>query len=261
MARPLASSRGAITRFRRGSVRSGEAGGPKIRSTTRSASERSGHAWARSTHWAALGLALFALAPVLGATSPAHADDDVTYKYRGDDGTVWYTDRRPNADELDNYEFMGYHGRPPARSSCRGLGEAERQRRADRIERPLRRLSERYGADRLIIKAMISVESCFDPEAVSSVGAQGLMQLMPETARELGVTDPFDIHANLRGGIEYFQRLRRAFPDRLEAALAAYNAGPGAVRRHGGIPPYEQTQKYVRRVLDQLEQYRRAASR
>lgn len=209
----------------------------------------------------ALGCAVFTVALGVVGTSPVRADDGVTYKYREDDGTVWYTDRRPNADELDEYEFVGYHGRPPARSSCRGLGEAERQRRIERIERPLRRLSERYGADRLIIKAMISVESCFDPEAVSSVGAQGLMQLMPETARELGVSNPFDVHANLRAGIEYFQRLRRTFPDRLEAALAAYNAGPSAVRRHGGIPPYEQTQTYVRRVLKQLEQYRRAASR
>lgn len=220
-----------------------------------------GYARACYTPRVTLGFALVALGLVVAVTSPTRADDGVTYKYREDDGTVWYTDRRPNGDELDEYEFVGYHGRPPARSSCRGLGDAERRRRIERIERPLRRLSERFGADRLVIKAMISVESCFDAEAVSRVGAQGLMQLMPETARELGVTNPFDVHANLRGGIEYFQRLRRAFPNRLEAALAAYNAGPDAVRRHGGIPPYEQTQTYVRRVLEQLEQYRHAASR
>lgn len=207
------------------------------------------------------GLALLAVALGCAGLGPSQADEGVTYKYREDDGTVWFTDRRPNADELDEYDFIGYHGRPPARSSCRGLGDAERQRRIERIARPLRRLSERFDADRLLIKAMISVESCFDPDAVSSVGAQGLMQLMPQTARELGVGNPFDINENLRGGIEYFQRLRRAFPDRLEAALAAYNAGPDAVRRHGGIPPYEQTQTYVRRVMAQLEDYRREVSR
>lgn len=251
MARPLGSSK-------RGPL--GIAAGPgAVTAAAQRLSLRARHRGI--TRQAGLLLASLGLTAGLATTAPAWGNDGVTYKYREDDGTVWYTDRRPNASELDQYEFVGYHGRPPAHSSCRGLGEAERQRRIDRIERPLRRLSERFGADQLLIKAMISVESCFDPEAVSRVGAQGLMQLMPATARELGVRNPFDVHANLRGGIEYFQRLRRTFPDRLEAALAAYNAGPDAVRRHGGIPPYEQTQTYVRRVLEQLEQYRHNASR
>jgi len=197
----------------------------------------------------------------VGPWAGALAGDGVTYKYRQDDGTVWYTDRRPSGSQFDEFEFMGYHGRPPARSSCRGLGETERQRRIARIERPLERLTRRFDVDRLLIKAMISVESCFDPQAVSRVGARGLMQLMPQTARGLGVDNAFDIEANLRGGIQYFQRLRQLFPDRLQAALAAYNAGPRAVHRHGGIPPYDETQDYVRRVLRQLEQYRHTASR
>ncbi len=261
MARPLGSSRDAPRGHRRPLVGVTPAGPPVGGAATSTSSAASARARRPRGHRGAPGLALFVLALALAATSPSGADDGVTYKYREEDGTVWFTDRRPNADELDDYEFVGYHGRPPARSSCRGLSETEREHRVERIERPLRRLSERFGADRLLIKAMISVESCFDPEAVSSVGAQGLMQLMPATARELGVDNPFDIHQNLRGGIDYFQRLRRAFPDRLEAALAAYNAGPSAVRRHGGIPPYEQTQTYVRRVMAQLEDYRRDASR
>lgn len=202
-----------------------------------------------------LPVTLVAITIASGAPE-ALADDDVTYKYREDDGTVWFTDRRPSGAELDDYEFIGYHGRPPARSSCRGLDDDERARRIKRIERPLSRLARRYGADELLIKAMISVESCFDPKAVSRVGARGLLQLMPATARDLGVTNPFDINQNLRGGIEYFQQLRERFPNSLQAALAAYNAGPDAVERHGGIPPYDQTQRYVRRVLDQLEAYR-----
>lgn len=196
---------------------------------------------------------------VLVAGTAGVTADDITYKYREDDGTVWFTDRPPSGPDSDDYEFLGYHGRPPARSSCRGLSDAERERRAGRIDVPLRRLSDRFDADRLLIKAIVSVESCFDPRAVSRVGARGLMQLMPGTARELGVRDAFDINQNLRGGIEYFTHLRKRFEGDLRLALAAYNAGPGAVERHGGIPPYPQTRTYVQRVLERLETYRRSA--
>ena len=182
---------------------------------------------------------------------------EITYKYREQDGTVWFTDRPPSSAEFADYEFLGYHGRPPARSSCRGLSDTERKRREERVDTPLRRLSDRFGADRLLIKAIVSVESCFDPRAVSRVGARGLMQLMPSTARSLGVRDTFDVNENLRAGIEYFTRLRRRFEGDLRLALAAYNAGPGAVERHAGVPPYPQTRTYVTRVLDRLERYRR----
>lgn len=192
---------------------------------------------------------------------PQARGGDITYKYREDDGTVWFTDRPASGAKLGDYEFLGYHGRPPARSSCRGLSDAERERREARIDTPLRRLSDRFGVDRLLIKAMISVESCFDPRAVSSVGARGLMQLMPATAQSLGVRDAFDINENLRAGIEYFRGLRRRFAGDLRLALAAYNAGPGAVERHDGIPPYPQTRTYVQRVMGRLETYRRVTSR
>ncbi len=190
------------------------------------------------------------------AAPGAGAAGEPTYKYREDDGTVWFTDRRPSGANFDDYEFLGYHGRPPARSSCRGLTDRERARRYARIETPLRRAVRRHGADLLLIKAMVAVESCFDPRAVSAVGARGLMQLMPSTARELGVEEPFDIEANLEGGIRYFKRLRRRFAGDLDTTLAAYNAGPGAVERHGGIPPYPQTERYVERVREQLRHYR-----
>ena len=192
------------------------------------------------------------------ALAAAAGADDATYKYREDDGTVWFTDRPPSGADHDDYEFIGYHGRPPARSSCRGLTEADRQRRLARIDTPLRRLTDRYGADRLLIQAIVSVESCFDPKAVSRVGAQGLMQLMPRTARSLGVTNAFDVNQNLRGGIRYFRRMRARFDGDLRLALAAYNAGPGAVERHAGVPPYPQTRRYIERVLDRLASYRRA---
>jgi soluble lytic murein transglycosylase-like protein len=192
--------------------------------------------------------------------SMAFADDGVTYKYKEDDGTVWFTDRKPNADRLDEFRFMGYHGRPPARASCLGLGDDRLARRRARIATPVQRLSDRHGADPLLINAIIAVESCFDPKAVSRVGARGLMQLMPYTASAVGVEDSFDIQQNLRGGITYFTRMHERYDGNTALALAAYNAGPNAVDRHDGIPPYPETRRYVRRVLEHWREYRSDAN-
>ena len=99
-----------------------------------------------------------------------------------------------------------------------------------------------------LVKAVIAVESEFDQWAVSSKGAQGLMQLMPFTARQLGVADVFDARQNIFGGTQYLRMLLDTFSGDVTLALAAYNAGPNAVRRYGGIPPYRETQGYVRKV-------------
>jgi soluble lytic murein transglycosylase len=105
------------------------------------------------------------------------------------------------------------------------------------------------GLDPRLVRAVVQAESGYNRYAVSVKGAQGLMQLMPETARELAVEDPFDPSDNLRGGTEYLYRMIQRFDGRIEHALAAYNAGPGAVERYGGVPPYRETRDYVARVL------------
>jgi soluble lytic murein transglycosylase-like protein len=99
------------------------------------------------------------------------------------------------------------------------------------------------------VKAVIRVESCFDVQAVSRVGARGLMQLMPATASELGVKNAFDAEQNIEGGVRYLRKMLERFDNDTEMAVAAYNAGPQAVARHRGVPPYEETQRYVKRVL------------
>lgn len=110
--------------------------------------------------------------------------------------------------------------------------------------------------DPLLLEALVSAESDFRPNLVSSAGAMGLAQLMPGTARMLGVTDPMDPAQNLNGGARYLAQMLRQFDGDRRLALAAYNAGPGAVQRHGGIPPFRETQNYVEKVLSRYDAMR-----
>jgi hypothetical protein len=110
--------------------------------------------------------------------------------------------------------------------------------------------ARRHGLDPDLVLAVISVESAFRKDAVSPKGAQGLMQLMPGTARELGVKDAFDPAQNLDAGARYLNTLLEQFHGDVRLALAAYNAGPNAVKRHGGIPPYRETRQHVEKVLE-----------
>lgn len=116
----------------------------------------------------------------------------------------------------------------------------------------IERVADEYRLSPALIKAVALVESGFDPHAVSPKGAGGLMQLMPGTAEQHGVQDVFDPLQNLRGGARHLRLLLDQFDGNLTLALAAYNAGAGAVRRHGGVPDYAETQEYVRRVRERL---------
>ena len=222
----------------------------------------------RAMHWA---LCLLSFCTVY-----AHASDRLTYIYREAAGTILYTNIAPHEINQPGYELVGTVKLPKPRTitaaqaistasgiktpvvgpqvSCGGLSNkalAERERRYTPL---IQKYASRYGMDESLIKAVVSVESCFDANAVSHAGARGLMQLMPSTAKYLGVRDSFDSEQNLQGGIKYLSQLMRQF-DRDELALAAYNAGPGAVNKYNGIPPFKETQKYVKKVLSRYRTY------
>ena len=140
----------------------------------------------------------------------------------------------------------------PVRASLAQPGQPKAARRHTReeLEQMARDTAERHRIDPMLVTAMIEAESNWDPLAVSSKGAQGLMQLVPGTADFLGVTDVFDPEQNLDGGVRYLRMMLERYDGDLEKALAAYNAGPTAVDRKGGVPDYRETRAYVQKITD-----------
>jgi soluble lytic murein transglycosylase-like protein len=128
---------------------------------------------------------------------------------------------------------------------------ARRAMAPSELQPMIQEAASKTGVSEDLITAVIQAESAFRPNAVSPVGAQGLMQLMPGTARSLGVDDSFDPRQNILGGAQYLRQQLNRFGS-VDKALAAYNAGPGAVAKYGGVPPYAETRQYVNKILRNL---------
>lgn len=128
-----------------------------------------------------------------------------------------------------------------------------------RVERKytpyIKQVAQTHGVSPALVKAVIKVESGFNPYAVSSVGAVGLMQVLPETAKRVGVTNPHEPRANIVAGVKYLKKLLVMFENDEVLAVAAYNSGPGKVRKYGGVPPYKQTRVFVSRVMTYYRSY------
>lgn len=171
-------------------------------------------------------------------------------------GAQIFVYQKPNGDRLvtnqrqreDALTLIATYGRPTASVRCRLPASEVMSVGSGPFDGTIVREASSRNLDPMLVKSVIWVESCFDQYAVSRVGAQGLMQLMPGTAADLGVTDRFDPVQNIRGGVAYLAQMLERFDNNLDLALAAYNAGPGAVERFNGIPPFAETRTYIERV-------------
>ncbi|PIE61136.1 MAG: lytic transglycosylase [Desulfobacterales bacterium] len=180
---------------------------------------------------------------VLGCPAGGLAD---IYKFIDADGVVHFT----NAPSSEGYVL--YLREKP-------WWIKKKIRPAPKIYDPIiQKAATTYGVDQALIKAVIRVESDFNPNALSKKGARGLMQIMPENDRSLDIANAFDPSQNIMGGTRYLSRLLTRYDRKLALALAAYNAGPTAVDLYGRIPPYEETQNYVKKVMACYEQYKRS---
>jgi len=200
----------------------------------------------------ALAFALASLAmPML---APSHAQADI-YTFTDEDGVVHFTNTPPSRQRGVRVVMRTREARagdaPRAGGGARDTS-SDRYRRYDAY---IREAAALYRLPEAFVRAVIRVESDYNIGALSRVGAQGLMQLMPGTAARMGVRDAFDARQNILGGTRYLRVLANGFRGDLILTIAAYNAGEGAVARHRGVPPYAETQRYVQRVLGWYYRY------
>lgn len=182
--------------------------------------------------------ALLALLFISAVSAPAARA--VIYKYVDENGVLHYTDS-PGGTKVSRYQDDRKRRRTVRKSTKRRSSRAFNDIIYDK--------SRKYNIEPSLIRAVIETESGFDPTAVSKRGAKGLMQLMPNTAKSLGVYDPFNPEQNIEGGTKYLKYLLKRFDGDLKLALAAYNAGPAVVEKYRSVPPYSETRRYVKNVL------------
>jgi soluble lytic murein transglycosylase-like protein len=182
---------------------------------------------------------LLVLAITIGLASPAAAQ---IFSWRDADGKLVLSDRpRHDQGAMSTYAVSGA-------TTVRATKPLTRSLKSAQFDASINEHSRRMGVSADLVRAVIQVESAFNPTAVSNKGAMGLMQLMPATAVELGVSNPFEPDQNIRGGVAYLKRLLDRYNQKVELALAAYNAGMGNVEKYGDVPPFQETRNYVKKI-------------
>ncbi len=185
-------------------------------------------------------LPIFAVLPLAGLCSGAHAN---VFERKQNGNLVeisqpaWRADASPAVERRNG----------PTANSASNSSQSQ-----NAVRQHIQLAATRFGVDRNLVDAVAWQESRYNPRALSTAGAMGVMQLMPGTARQLGVRNPQDVEQNVVGGTAYLRQQLERFGNNVPLALAAYNAGPGAVIKYGGIPPYRETQDYVRQIMQRL---------
>ena len=179
------------------------------------------------------------VALTISLASPAAAQ---IYTWRDADGKLVLSDQpREDKGTMNTYAVSGA-------STVRATKALVPHVKSALYDASINQHSQRMGVSADLVRAVIQVESAFNPSAVSTKGAMGLMQLMPATALELGVSNPFEPDQNIRGGVAYLKRLLDRYDHKVELALAAYNAGIGNVEKYGDVPPFKETRNYVKKI-------------
>ncbi|WP_214000692.1 lytic transglycosylase domain-containing protein [Arsukibacterium sp.] len=188
------------------------------------------------------------------AVKPALASSIAVFKSEQPDGTVLFSDRKPVNRPYQQLYFDCFACDPNSSINWH---------KTPLFVRPYNRIINRVAIEQqlepALIRAVIHAESAFQASALSKRGAIGLMQLMPQTAAMLGINDPLSPEQNIQGGSKYLASLLKQYNGDLTLSLAAYNAGPGNVRRHQGVPPFAETQAYIKRVMILRKRYQQAA--
>jgi soluble lytic murein transglycosylase-like protein len=193
-----------------------------------------------------------------------------TFVYKKPDGSTLLTDKRIKKSGyrlIKRYKTKKKKTSSRSRSSglpvvaCGHLSDQAINRKTQPYIPSIRKYARLYNVEENFIKAIIRQESCFNPKAQSHVGAMGLMQLMPDTAKYLKVSNAWNTDQNIRGGVKYISEQLKRFNNNKKLALAAYNAGPGKVLKYNGIPPYKETRNYVKKIMAEYDRLKRKETR
>lgn len=184
----------------------------------------------------------------VGANAGQHT---IIYKSQSGEGFV-FSDQKPQHGSFEILKYSCFACNPDSKINWHTISLNNAAYSAE-----VKRIAMKYEVDPALVRAVIHAESAFNVKALSNKGAQGLMQLMPGTAKDLGVRNAFDANQNIEGGVKYLAGLLKQFDGDIKLAIAAYNAGPNAVKKYNGIPPYAETKVYVERVGILHQRYRR----